>query len=83
MFVNFFVSDKGRLFFHFFRQLMIEGKQQNNVAIPVKLRDAFALLNFGVDACLTGNQYAYQLDTNSIIHSLYNIIAFPKLSIST
>ena len=27
MFVMFFVSDKGRKFFHFFRQLMIEGRQ--------------------------------------------------------
>jgi len=71
MFVIFFVSDKGRLFFHFFRQLMIEGKQKNNTSIPTKLRDAFALLNFGIDSCLTGNKYSYQLDTNHIIHSIY------------
>jgi hypothetical protein len=45
MFVTFFVSDKGRKFFHFFRQLMIEGKQKNGAIIPDKLRDAFALLN--------------------------------------
>ena len=72
MFVTFFVSDKGRKFFHFLRQLMIEGKQQDGSAIPEKLRDAFALLNFGVDACLTGNEYAYKLNTNSIIHQIYN-----------
>ena len=71
MFVTFFVSDKGRKFFHFLRQLMIEGKQQDGSAIPEKLRDAFALLNFGVDACLTGNEYAYKLNTNSIIHQIY------------
>jgi hypothetical protein len=71
MFVTFFVSDKGRKFFHFLRQLMIEGKQQDGTAIPDKLRDAFALLNFGIDACLTGNEYAYKLNTNSIIHLLY------------
>jgi hypothetical protein len=71
MFVTFFVSDKGRKFFHFLRQLMIEGKQQEGSAIPEKLRDAFALLNFGVDACLTGNEYAYKLNTNSIIHQIY------------
>jgi hypothetical protein len=71
MFVTFFVSDKGRKFFHFLRQLMIEGKQQDGAAIPNSLRDAFALLNFGVDACLTGNDFAYQLNTNSIIHLLY------------
>ena len=74
MFVTFFVSDKGRKFFHFFRQLMIEGKQRNGTLIPEKLRNAFALLNFGVDACLTGNKFAYSLDTNSVIHQLYKSI---------
>jgi hypothetical protein len=74
MFVTFFVSDKGRKFFHFLRQLMIEGKQKNGTAIPAIIRDAFALLNFGIDACLTGNNYAYKLDTNSIIHLLYQNI---------
>jgi len=72
MFVTFFVSDKGRKFFHFFRQLMIEGKQKGGKEIPEKLRDAFALLNFGIDACLTGNKYAYELNTNSIIHQVYS-----------
>jgi len=74
MFVTFFVSDKGRKFFHFFRQLMIEGKQKDGREIPVNLRDAFALLNFGIDACLTGNRYAYELNTNNIIHKLYESI---------
>ena len=76
MFVSFFVSDKGRKFFHFLRQLMIEGKQQDNRVIPQKLRNAFALLNFGVDASLTGNNFAYKLNTNSIIHLIYK--AIPK-----
>ncbi len=71
MFVTFFVSDKGRKFFQFLRQLMIEGKQKDGKEIPDKLRDAFALLNFAVDACLTGNEYAYKLNTNSIIELIY------------
>jgi hypothetical protein len=74
MFVTFFVSDKGRKFFHFFRQLMIEGKQKNGTKIPEKLQDAFALLNFGIDACLTGNKYAYELNTNAIIRQIYTSI---------
>jgi hypothetical protein len=74
MFVTFFVSDKGRKFFHFLRQLMIEGKQKDGSVIPAILWDAFALLNFGIDACLTGNEYAYKLNTNSIIHLLYKNI---------
>ena len=36
MFVNFFVSDKGRKFFHFFRHLMIEGKQKMVHIFPIK-----------------------------------------------
>jgi hypothetical protein len=71
MFVTFFVSDKGRKFFHFLRQLMIDGKQQDGTVIPQRLRDAFALLNFGIDASLTGNEFAYKLNTNSIIHLIF------------
>lgn len=74
MFVTFFVSDKGRKFFQFLRQLMIEGKQKDGKEIPDKLRDAFALLNFAVDACLTGNEYAYKLNTNSVIELIYKAI---------
>jgi len=74
MFVTFFVSDKGRKFFHFLRQLMIEGRQSNGLLIPEKIRNAFALLNFGIDACLTGNKFAYDFDTNSIIHQLFDSI---------
>lgn len=74
MFITLFVSDKGRKFFHFFRQLMIEGEQSNGKPIPQKLRNVFALLNYGIDACLTGNKYAYILDTNAIIRNIYNVI---------
>lgn len=74
MFVTLFVSDKGRKFFHFFRQLMIEGIQQNGKPIPNNLRNGFALLNYAIDACLTGNKYAYILDTNAIIRNIYDSI---------
>jgi len=74
MFVSLFVSDKGRKFFHFFRQLMIVGEQADGKEIPIKLRNAFALLNYAIDACLTGNKYAYILDTNAIIRNIYENI---------
>jgi hypothetical protein len=74
MFVIFFVSDKGRKFFHFFRHLMIEGEQKDGTYIPDKLKNAFALLNFAIDACLTGNKYAYKLNTNVIINEIYKAI---------
>jgi hypothetical protein len=71
MFATLFISDKGRKFFHYFRQLMIEGKQSNGSKIPTKLANAFALLNFSIDSCLTGSSYAYELNTNSIIQEVY------------
>jgi len=74
MFVVLFVSDKGRKFFHYFRQLMIVGKQANGTRIPGKLRDAFALLNYAVESALAGNAYAYELDTNNITRQIYDAI---------
>ena len=71
MFVSLFVSDKGRKFFHFLRQIMIEGKQKD---VPEVLRDGFALFNYAIDACLTGNKYAYILNTNAIIQQIYDSV---------
>ena len=74
MFVTLFVSDKGRKFFHFFRQLMIEGVQADGLSIPLNLRNGFALLNYAIECCLTGNKYAYILNTNAIINNIYTNI---------
>jgi len=75
MFVTLFVSDKGRKFFHFFRELMIEGKtSDNDKPIPKNLKNGLALLNYAIDACLTGNKFAYKMDTNTIIKDIYNNI---------
>jgi hypothetical protein len=74
MFAALFISDKGRKFFHYFRQLMIEGKQADGSLIPPGLRNAFALLNFAVESSLTGSRYAYEMDTNNIIQQIYSAI---------
>lgn len=74
MFALFFISDKGRKFFHFFRQLMIEGNQKSGKIIPLYLRNAFALLNFAVDSALSGSKYAVEMDTNNIIRQIYDAI---------
>ena len=74
MFVMFFISDKGRKFFHFFRQLMIEGKDVSGKPIPDGLIDAFALLNYGVELALTGSKYAITANTNHIITDIYDNI---------
>lgn len=74
MFVSLFISDKGRKFFHFLRQMMIEGKQKGGNLVPNVLKDGFALFNYAIDACLTGNKYAYILNTNAIIQQIYNSV---------
>jgi hypothetical protein len=74
MFVSLFISDKGRKFFHFLRQMMIQGKQKGGNPIPEVLRDGFALFNYAIDACLTGNKYAYVLNTNAIIQQIYDSV---------
>ena len=74
MFVTMFISDKGRQFFHFFRQLMILGKLSNGDTIPSTLRDGFALLNYNIESCLIGNKYAYTMNTDKIIDYVYKHI---------
>jgi hypothetical protein len=74
MFVSLFISDKGRKFFHFFRQLMIEGSQSNGTPVPDKVKNGLALLNYAIELSLTGNEYAYRIDTNAIIKELYETI---------
>jgi hypothetical protein len=74
MFMMFFVSDKGRKFFHFFRQLMILGVQANGKPIPTEIKDSFALLNYAVELSLTGSKYARITDTNYIILDIYDNI---------
>lgn len=83
MFMTFFISDKGRKFFRFFRQLMIEGKQANGVDIkPPALAEALFVLNACIEAChnITDSSYVKELalvmDTNNVIRRIYK--AIPK-----
>lgn len=70
-----FISDKGRQFSLFFRQLMIEGKLYNNDAIPANLINAFSLLNYFIHCCLAGDEFALaELNTNTVIHYIYENI---------
>ena len=79
MFMCFFISDKGRKFFRFFRQLMIEGKLANGTIIkPKKLRDALFLLNACIEASYNVSKElsndALLMDTNNVIRLIYNSI---------
>jgi hypothetical protein len=75
MFAMLFISDKGRKFFHFFRELMIQGKQTDGHVIPAKLQNVFALLNFAIECALTGNPLVRKIDTNVVIKQIYDAIA--------
>lgn len=85
MFMAFFISDKGRKFFRFFRQLMIEGKQaslpgeKGQLIKPAKLRQAFFLLNACIEASYNISDSKYKneallMDTNTVIKLIYDSI---------
>tara|TARA_B100001769_G_C22112412_1_gene602248 strand:+ start:8059 stop:9417 length:1359 start_codon:yes stop_codon:yes gene_type:complete len=81
MFVCFFISDKGRKFFKFFRQLMIQGKLQDGRNItPKQLADSFFLFNAAIEASysstknINSKDLALSMDTNNIITRIYNSI---------
>lgn len=74
MFVTYFISDKGRLFFHFLRQLMITGTQSNGTPLDPELWKTFSLLNYFVDISAKGDALAKNINTNAIILKLYHII---------
>ena len=78
MFMTFFVSDKGRKFFRYFRQLMIEGKLANGDKIkPPRLAEAFFLFNSAVEASLNPSgeledtKLAQLMNTNNLIGAIY------------
>lgn len=96
LFVMFFISDKGRKFFKYFRAMMIMGvkgdliknrgtveamdslrekdRNQRDV-LPREIHKSLFLLNLAIEACLTGNKYAYSLNTNDIILEIHSAIA--------
>jgi len=78
MFMTFFISDKGRKFFKFFRQLMIEGKTVSGQPVPVNIWRSFGLLNLTVEATLIGYNKLEMFNTNDIIKDIYNAIPIEK-----
>ena len=81
MFMTFFVSDKGRKFFRYFRQLMIEGKLADGTKIkPPRLAEAFFLFNVAIEASLNPSAgedeaiLAQLMNTNNLIGAIYAAI---------
>jgi hypothetical protein len=87
-FMCFFVSDKGRKFFRFFRELMITGERivldgekpvRKKINKPTVLK-ALAWLNLGISASINGDPIAKVFDTNKIIERLSTAgIGYPKV----
>lgn len=80
MFMCLFVSDKGRKFMRFFREMMIKGVTSSGKKItPPELSEAMILFNASIDACYNrGNNsknIGLALNTNNIITSIYASIA--------
>ena len=80
MFMSFFVSDKGRKFMRFFREMMIKGETAEGVKItPPELSEAMILFSTAVDACYNrGNSsknLGLALNTNNIITSIFSSIS--------
>ena len=77
-FITFFVSDKARKFFRFFRMAMITGNFPTGEKIPQKLKKPFLLLNKYIDASIHppdgANAFANVMDTNNIIRSIARAI---------
>ena len=83
MFMTFFISDKGRKFFRFFRQLMIKGVNAKGIPIAKDLHIAFFKLNMAIEAVLgsdatndnpVSRKMALNMNTNVIIQKIYNSI---------
>ena len=75
-FVTFFISDKGRKFFKFFRQLMILGKTVNGKTIKKELREAFFILNIAIESSYNPSlkNIALTFNTNLLIKKIYDNI---------
>ena len=72
MFVSFFISDYGRKFFSYFRQMMILGNAiriKGTVDIKPAMRKALFNLNLMIHKSLTGKLNT--IDTNLIIKTIY------------
>ena len=78
-FMAFFISDKGRKFFRFFRRLMIKGEKIDGTPItPPLLTRSFFMLNMAIEASLNYNDHgrliALQMNTNDLIKDITRAI---------
>jgi hypothetical protein len=77
-FMVFFISNKGRKFFRYLRQTMIEGFTPNFLEIYTDLKWPFFLLNTYIEASIRGKddpiRFAETMDTNTLILEIGRIL---------
>ena len=77
-FVTFFISDKGRKFFRYFREMMVTGKHSNGKKFDPKLAKSFLMLNACIEASYGNQDIALSMDTNNVIWNIYRAIPLTK-----
>ena len=73
-FVTFFISDKGRKFFRFFRELMIRGEDVRKKKLTPGMAHAFFFLNACIEAAYNNKNVALAMNTNHIILKIFDSI---------
>jgi len=83
-FMVFFISDKGRKFHRFLREMMITSMLPSGKQIKPSLQWPFFLLNKYIEASLRGkndpSRFAKLMDTNNIIRKIYHKIHKPDIA---
>ena len=74
LFVTFFISDKGRKFFRYFREMMVTGKHADGKKINPRLARSFLMLNACIEASYGNQNAALAMDTNKVIWDIYRAI---------
>ena len=84
-FFAFFISDRGRKFFRYLREIMITGKNRHGKKIiDDYIASTFFHFNLLIEAAIQGNDLARLMDTNIIIRELSTLVKwnFPKVDTS-
>lgn len=77
-FVTFFISDKGRKFFRYFREMMVTSKHADGRNIKPRLAKSFLILNACIEASYGNKNIALAMDTNKVIADIYRAIPRTK-----
>ena len=77
-FVTFFISDKGRKFFRYFREMMVTGNHADGTKIKPQLAKSLLLLNACIEASYGNQDIAMAMDTNNVISNIYDVIPSKK-----